>query len=73
MNEYYDTNVHSISDINFVKNAFILLSSKRRSGKTVLLKNILLNIMNNNYIHFIILFSKTSDITKDYDFIDKKI
>ena len=72
MEEYYNKEIYNIADLKFAKNSFILLASKRRSGKSVLCKDILLNIINNDDISFVVLFSQTSKLNEDYDFIPEK-
>ena len=74
MQDYYDTkNILSIDQIKVPEYAFILIASKRKSGKSILTVNLIKNILNNNEIDHIILFSKTAQYNNDYDFIDKKI
>jgi len=72
MENFYNTDVFSIDKLEFVKYAFILIASKRRSGKSVVVSNIVKNLLNNHTINHIVLISNTADITSDYDFIDKK-
>jgi len=69
MNNYYDTKIHWIELISIPEYAFILLAWKRRSGKTVLCRNLLKKICDDFDISFIIIFSKTAKYTWDYDFI----
>ena len=61
MNNYYDDKIYNIEEINIPEYAFILVCSKRRSGKSVLTKNLLQHILNNFEIDLVILFSNTFD------------
>jgi len=72
MEEYYDTNVQDIEDLDIKLHSFIVIASKRASGKTILCKNIIKNLIDNNDIHHILIYSKTCQFNGDYDFIDKK-
>ena len=72
MNDYYDKTVHDVLDIKIPIYAFIMLCSKRRSGKWVLCRWLLKNICDNYDIDFIVLFSVTAMFNNDYDFIDKQ-
>ena len=72
MNEYYNTNVQNIANIKFKFPTFIVIAGKSECGKTVLCKNIIKNLIDNNEINHIIMYSKTADMTDDYNFIPEK-
>lgn len=73
MESYYDTKkIYDIDELEIPKYAFILLWSKRRSGKSVLSKAIIKNIVDKYEIDFVVLFWKTAKFNNDYDFIDKQ-
>jgi len=72
MNNFYDTKtIHWIDSLKIPEYAFILLSSKRRSGKWIICKNLLKKISDDFDIDFIVIFSKTVKFTHDYDFLKK--
>lgn len=73
MESFYDTNkIYDVDELNLKLNSFIVLASKRQSGKSVLCKHIIQNLINKNDIKHILLFSKTATFNDDYTFIDKK-
>lgn len=72
MENYYNTDVIDVENLEIKLNSFIIIASKRASGKTILVKALIKNICDNNEIDNIILFSKTAMFNGDYDFIDKK-
>jgi len=72
MEEYYDTNIQDIENIKFKFPTFIVIAGKSEAGKTVLCKGIIKNLIDNNDINHILLYSKTADITEDYDFVQEK-
>ena len=63
--------VYSIDELNFKQFSFILITSKRASGKSVLVKHLTKKLLDDYDFDFIILFSDTANFTKDYDFIGK--
>ena len=72
MQDYYSNDVIDVEDIKIDNYSFILIASRRRSGKSVLVKGLIKNICDNFEIDFIILFSKTAEYNNEYDFIEKK-
>jgi len=72
MNKYYNTDkIFSIEDLKIEDYAFILLAWRRRSGKSVICKNLLKKICDDFSIDFIVVFWKTNKYNHDYDFIKK--
>lgn len=65
--------VLSVEDIPFKEGMFIILSSKRCSGKSVLVRHIVKHLLDLFEYSAIILFSETSDLNEDYSFIDKSL
>ena len=63
--------VYSIDELNFKQHSFILITSRRCSGKSVLVKHLTKKLLDDYDFDFIILFSDTANFTKDYDFIGK--
>jgi hypothetical protein len=58
-------NITDINNLEFYKWGTLVIISKRNSGKTVLIKNLILNICNNFQYNAIILFSETGFLEKD--------
>jgi energy-coupling factor transporter ATP-binding protein EcfA2 len=59
--------VYSIDELNFKQHSFILITSRRCSGKSVLVKHLTKKLLDDYDFDFIILFSDTANFTKDYD------
>ena len=68
-----DTRVISVEDIDIKQHSFILISSKRMSGKTILNLNLIKYLMDKYEFSFIVLFSDTASFSQDYSFIDKAL
>jgi hypothetical protein len=64
--------VYSIEELKIKEFSFILISSKRASGKSVLVKNLTKKLLDDYDFSFICLFSDTANFTKDYDFIENE-
>jgi len=63
--------VYSIDELDFKQHSFILITSRRASGKSVLVKHLTKKLLDDYDYDFIVLFSDTANFTKDYDFINK--
>ena len=63
--------VYSIDDLKIVMHSFILITSKRASGKSVLVKHLTKKLLDDYEYDFIIMFSDTCHFTQDFDFIGK--
>jgi energy-coupling factor transporter ATP-binding protein EcfA2 len=63
--------VYSIDELNFKQHSFILITSKRASGKSVLVKHLTKKLLDDYDYDFIIMFSDTCHFTQDFDFIGK--
>ena len=68
-----DNNVLSIEDIDIKQHSFILIASKRASGKTVLNINLIKCLLDKYEYDFVILFSDTANFNKDYSFLDNTL
>ena len=68
-----DTNIklNQINDLDIKQHSFILLTSKRASGKTVLLLDLIKNLCDKYEYDFIVMFSESAKFLKEYDFLDK--
>ncbi len=66
-----DLNIYSIENLDIKQNSFIVITSKRNSGKTVLNKHLIKYLFDNYDYNFSILFSDTF-FNGDYkDLFDK--
>lgn len=66
-----DLNIYSIENLDIKQNSFVVITSKRNSGKTVLNKNLIKYLFDNFDYNFSILFSDTF-FNGDYkDLFDK--
>ncbi len=61
--------VYDISELDIKQGAFILITSKRASGKSVLVRDLIKNLFDKFNYDFIVLFSDTARFNGDYDFI----
>ena len=71
----FDTNIYNINDIDFKPNSRFIILSKSNSGKSVLVKCILYNLITkhpNFYRNLFILGDTVEYNDSDYNFIDKK-
>ena len=60
-----------LDNLNLINNSFILIVSKRNSGKTVLTKNLIYVLYQKYNYDSIILFSETAHFNTDYNFLPK--
>lgn len=67
-----NTNILNVSDLDLKQNSFILILWKRNSGKTILTRNIIYELIQKNDYDFILLFWETANFNKDYSFINEK-
>lgn len=63
--------VYQIEDLDVKQHSFILIASKRCSGKSVLVRNLVKHLLDLYEYSAILLFSETAELNKDYNFIDK--
>ena len=61
--------VYSIDELDIKQGAFILITSKRASGKSVLVRDLIKNLFDKFSYDFMVLFSDTAKFNGDYDFI----
>lgn len=67
----FDTNVYSIEELDIKQNSFIVISSKRASGKSTLVKNLIKYLYDTYEFQFQVLFTETY-FNGDYkDIFDK--
>ena len=64
--------VKQIEDLDIKQNAFIVIASKRNSGKTVLTKNLIKYLFDKYEYQFSVIFSDTAGFNGDYDNIFEK-
>ena len=67
-----DNEIKPIEDLDIKNNSFIVIASKRNSGKTVLNKNLIKYLFDNFDYDWSILFSDTAGFNGDYDNIFEK-
>ncbi len=71
-NEKNYSKVYSIDELDFKQGAFFLITSKRASGKSVLVRDLLKNLFDKYNFDFIVLFSDTAKFNGDDDFINNE-
>ncbi len=64
--------VYSIDELDIKQGAFILITSKRASGKSVLVRELIKNLLDKYEYSFMVLFSDTAKFNGDYDFINNE-
>lgn len=70
-NEFkFDTTVNKVPLPN--QDTTVVLASKRNSGKSKLVLNLIYNLVSNYSFDYIICFSDTAHFLEDYKFLDKK-
>ena len=67
-----DNEIKPIEDLDIKNNSFIVIASKRNSGKTVLNKNLIKYLFDNFDYDWAVLFSDTAGFNGDYDNIFEK-
>lgn len=69
----YDNTVHSLSDFEFEEDAFYLLLSSRKSGKSFMISDLVYTLLQRKMVNYIYLFSETGKKgTAGYDWIDPR-
>lgn len=69
----YDTTVHSLRQIDFEPDAFYLLLSSRKSGKSFMIQDLVYILLQRKMVHYIYLFSETAKkSTSGYEWIDPR-
>jgi len=66
-----DSNILKVNELDIKQNSFILIVSKRMSGKSVLTRNLIYELHNKYNYDSIILISETAQFNNDYNFIPK--
>ena len=65
--------IYKVEELNLKDNSFILIASKRASGKSVLMRNLIKYMTDKYEYDFLVLFSDTGGFIDDYKFIDKDL
>jgi len=65
-----NNNVLSVEELDLKRHSFILLASKRMSGKSKMVINLIKYFIDKYSFSAIILFSDTAIFTDDYKFLD---
>ena len=68
-NKVDNLKVYSVDELDIKQGAFILITSKRASGKSVLVRELVKTLFDKYEYDFIVLFSDTAKFNGDYDFI----
>ena len=63
--------VYSVEELDLKEGSFNLVASKRCSGKSVLVRNMVKHLLDLHEYNAIILFSETAELNEDYNFIEK--
>ena len=63
--------VYSIEELDFKQHSFFLITSKRNSGKSFLVKNLIKILFDKYEYSFVVLFSDTAKFNEDYNFLDQ--
>ena len=65
----FNLNVQSIESLNIAQHSFIVICSKRCSGKSVLVKNLVKDMLDKYEYDLILIFSETAHLQDDFNFI----
>ena len=68
-----ENKIYSVNELDFKQHSFILLASKRMSGKTVMVQYLIKYFLDKYDFDIILMISDTARFTKDYEFIDKDL
>eukprot|EP00035_Acanthoeca_spectabilis_P006898 m.130386 g.130386 ORF g.130386 m.130386 type:complete len:162 (+) comp13712_c0_seq2:2095-2580(+) len=69
----YDTTVHSLRHFEFEPDAFYLLLSSRKSGKSFMIQDLVYTLLQRKMVNYIYLFSETAKkSTAGYEWIDPR-
>ena len=63
--------VYTVEELDLKEGSFNLVASKRCSGKSVLVRNMVKHLLDLHSFDCIILFSETAELNDDYNFIEK--
>lgn len=72
-NIFTNEKVYSIDELEIKQHSFCLITSKRASGKSVLVRHLIKYMFEKYEYDVIMMFSDTSQFTDDYKFIDKNL
>lgn len=65
--------IHSIEDLNILQGSFTVICSKRASGKSCLMRNLVKHLLDVHEYNIIIMFSETCQFNNDWSFLDKNL
>ena len=65
--------VFSVEELKIFPGSFVVVCSKRCSGKSLLTRNLIKHLLDIYDYELIIMFSETSQFNDDYSFIDKNL
>ena len=65
-----ESQIKSIEDLDIKEGSFILVASKRCSGKSVLVRHLVKHLLDTYDYQAILLFSETADLNEDYNFVE---
>ena len=65
--------IYTIDELNLKQHSFMVIASKRASGKSVLNRNLIKYMLDKHEYDFVMLFSDTAGFNDDYNFIDKDL
>ena len=68
-----NTKVYQVEQLELKQDSFIVITSRRNSGKSVLMRNLIKHMLDTYEFQFIMLFSDTGHFNDDYHFIDKNL
>lgn len=69
-NSFFDNNVHELPKLKL--DTTTVLASKRNSGKTVTVINLIYNFLNDYDFDYYIMMSNTAEFLEEYDWMDKQ-
>ena len=68
-----NTKIYTIEELKIKQDSMIVITSRRNSGKSVLMRNLIKHMLDIYEFSFIMLFSDTGHFNDDYSFIDKNL
>ena len=65
--------VYSIEELDVLQGNFTVICSRRASGKSLLMRNLVKHLLDIHEYNVIIMFSETCNFNKDWEFLDKNL